>query len=462
VKGLSESTLKENNSSTFHDNSDLEKGVWRRFRRNVSITVVGSGAGVVLKLMQAILLTKFLRIDDYGRVLIVTNLSLFLNSFLGVRVNDAIFRFFQPFKEQNDTAALRQLLLISLGLCLTSALVIIILILALSGTLAEYVYLDSGLATLFKIFAVTLVVTSFSGIYEPILRLDDRFSLLMWSQVLGSLVTLITLAVYFLLPGRGEYDLRIVVGSLVLGVLIQGITPLVKTLQLLKPFLSQKNDTTLKKNFRSELAGCLVNSNLSGYLKFATSPGDIFLLGLFSSPTDVAWYGLAKQFAAPLSIMEVTIQTAITPEIILLRARERWQQLEHLIARYVGAMALLGGAVFLPLLLLARMIFLTLLPPQYAGALPVFYCLITSALLLLLLLVFRPLAVTLDLLKWHNLALVGGVVLLLLLIATHRLDSLSMAYVQLIDAAVFRAAFGFFVWRRLRHESQSGVRTARA
>ena len=463
VNSLSEPTLSANNyPSTVQDNSEEDRGIWRRFRRNLSIAVVGNAAGVVLKLFQAVLLTKFLRIDDYGRVLIVTNLSLFLYSFLGVRVNDAIFRFFQPFKEQNDTAALRQLLLICLGLCLTSALIIIILILAFSGTLSGYVYLDPGLASLFKIFAVTLIVTSFSGVYEPILRLHDRFSLLMWSQVVGSFVTLITLAVYFLLPGGGGYDLRIVVGSIVLGVLIQGITPLLKTLQLLKPFLSEKNETTAQNKFRSELASCLVNSNLSGYLKFATSPGDIFLLGLFSSPTHVAWYGLARQFAGPLSIMEVTIQTAITPEIILLRAKERWTQLKQLIARYVAAIALIGCVGFLPILLLGRTIILTLLPSQYSGALPVFYCLITSALFLLLLLVFRPLAVTLDLLKWHNLALVGSVVLLVFLIATRQLNSLSMAYVQLIEAAVFRAAFGFFVWRRLRHESQSSVRIVQA
>jgi len=464
VKRLSESTLQANNSpsTVVNDKPEGGKAIWRRLRRNVSITVVANGASLLLKLVQAILLTKFLRIDDYGRVLIVTNLSLFLNSFVGVRVNDALFRFFQPFKEQNDKAALRQLSLICLGLCLASALVIIILLVVFSGPLAAYVYLDPGLATLFKIFAVTVLVTSFSGVYETILRLYDRFSLLMWSQVLGGLVTLITLGIYFLLLHGGEYDLRIVVGSIVFGVLIQGLTPLLKTLQLLKPFLSEKSDTTVQNNFRSELASCLVNSNLSGYLKFATSPGDIFLLGLFSSPTHVAWYGLARQFAAPLSIMEVTIQTAITPEIILLRAKGRWTQLKQLIARYVGAIALVGCVGFLPMLLLGRTIILTLLPSQYSGALPVFYCLITSALLLLLLLVFRPLAVTLDLLKWHNLALVGSVLLLVFLVATHRLNSLSMAYVQLSEAAVFRAAFGLFVWRRLRHESQSGVRIARA
>ena len=45
------------------DNSEGEKAIWRRLSQNVSITVVGNGAGLVLKLIQAILLTKFLRVQ---------------------------------------------------------------------------------------------------------------------------------------------------------------------------------------------------------------------------------------------------------------------------------------------------------------------------------------------------------------------------------------------------------------
>lgn len=50
----------------------------RRLRRNVSLRVIGSSLSVEIKLAQAVLLTRFLPIDDYGRVLIALNFFIFL------------------------------------------------------------------------------------------------------------------------------------------------------------------------------------------------------------------------------------------------------------------------------------------------------------------------------------------------------------------------------------------------
>jgi O-antigen/teichoic acid export membrane protein len=51
-----------------------DKSIWKRLKRNVTISAIGSGFFVAIKLVQTFLLTRFLEIDDYGRVLIVLNL----------------------------------------------------------------------------------------------------------------------------------------------------------------------------------------------------------------------------------------------------------------------------------------------------------------------------------------------------------------------------------------------------
>lgn len=89
-----------------------DKSIWRRFRRNVSITLLGSGVSVAIKLGQTALLTRLLKIDDYGRVLIVLNLFVFLESFFGLRVADVMFRFFQKLKDQEDARSLKGLLIL--------------------------------------------------------------------------------------------------------------------------------------------------------------------------------------------------------------------------------------------------------------------------------------------------------------------------------------------------------------
>ena len=43
-----------------------DRSIWHRFKRNVSITLLGSGVSLAIKLGQTALLTRLLKIDDYG------------------------------------------------------------------------------------------------------------------------------------------------------------------------------------------------------------------------------------------------------------------------------------------------------------------------------------------------------------------------------------------------------------
>ena len=430
--------------------------LWRRLRRNVSLGVLGAGFSVAIKLAQAVLLTRFLQIDDYGRLLIVLNLFIFLDSFFGLRVSDVMFRFFQPLREQGDRRALRGLLLFCLAICLASGLLIYVAVLILSPWLAAHVYSIPELSQLFIIYGFTILVSAFSGVYEPLLRMYDRFSAIVLPQVLGNLITLILLVAYFAITAGVVHELRLIVLAFAIGALVQGIPPLVKALSLVRPYLARtESEEQGLARYRPDLIRCLLNSNISGYLKFAINPGDVFLLGLFSSPTQVALYGLARQLTSPLAVLQTTIQTAITPEITTLIAKLKLQQLQRLIARYVLSAILFGGLLLVVAVLLGRLLILHLFSAQYVVALPVFYCLIVAAWLLLVFLVFRPLAVSLDLLKWHNLALIMSALIVISLIVAGGLNALTMAYVQLIEAGILRLLFSLVVWKKLRDRNRN-------
>ena len=433
--------------------------IWRRFRRNVSISVLGSGLSLAIKLGQTALLTKLLKIEDYGRLLIVLNLFVFLDSFLGLRVSDVMFRFFLPLKEQKDARSLKGLLLLCLGICLASGLLIYGGVVLLSPLLADRLYPNLGLAPLFNIYGCTIVFSTFSGVYEPILRVHDRFTSIVAPQVLGSLVTLAILCVYFATNLATDfstshgYNLKVIVSAFAIGALVQSVPPFVQALRLVSPLLSgvkAKDAVQALSGYRRELVGCLVNSNLSGYLKFATSPGDVFLLGLFSSPTQLALYGLAKQLMAPLALLQINIQTAVTPEISLLVAKQRFQQVRRLLARYVPWTFVAGSLLLISVLLLGHLLISRVVPPEYLAALPVFYVLTVGVWLMLVFLVFRPLAVSLDLLRWHNLALVVSAGIVVLFIFLGRLNALTMAYIQLVEVLILRSLFNVLVWTRLK------------
>jgi len=433
--------------------------IWRRFRRNVSISVLGSVLSLAIKLGQTALLTKLLKIDDYGRVLIVLNLFVFLDSFLGLRVSDVMFRFFPPLKERKDARALKGLLLLCLGISLASGLLIYGGVVILSPWLADRLYPNLGLAPLFNIYGCTVLISAFSGVYEPILRVHDRFTSIVAPQVLGSVVTLAILCVYFatnLASGfstNGGYSLKAIVAAFAVGALVQSVPPFVQALRLVRPFLlgvKAKEAVQALAAYRRDLTGCFVSSNLSGYLKFAISPGDLFLLGLFSSPTQVALYGLAKQLTAPLALLQTNIQTAITPEITSLVAKRKFEQLKRLVARYVTSTFVLSSLLLISALLLGHLLILRFFQPEYVDALPVFYALTVVAWLMLVFLVFRPVAVSLDLLRWHNLALLASAGIVVFFLIGGGLNALTMAYIQLAEVLILRSLFNALVWTRLK------------
>jgi O-antigen/teichoic acid export membrane protein len=428
-----------------------DQAVWLRFRRNFSISLIGSGFTLAIKLGQTALLTKLLRIEDYGRLLIVLNLFVFIESFIGLRVSDVVFRFFQPLQEQGEASALQGLLLLCLGISLVTGLSICGGVIILSSRVAEQFYQAPELSPLFKIYGCTILVSALSGVYEPVLRIYDRFASIVVPQALGSLATLIILGAHF--ATDDAYNLKVVVAAFTVGVLIQIVPPLVQALSLLRQTFAGcelKSAVQALAKYRREIIRCLLHGNLSGYLKFVISPGDLFVLGLVSTPAQVALYGLARQLTAPLSILQTNVQTAITPEVTSLIARRKFAQLQRLVARYTALALLASGLLMTCALLVGRTLILWLARPDYVAALPIFYALLASAALMLIALLFRPLALGFDLLKWHNLALFLSAALLLVFIVAGRLDALTMALVQLAGALIFRLLLSLPVWMRLR------------
>ncbi len=436
---------------------------WNRFRRNLTVSLTGSVLAVAIKLGQTALLTRELSVTDFGRVLIVLNLFVFLQALLGLRVSDLIFRFYQSLRETRDTRALQALLLLCACICLATGLLISAGVIASSSILAEHFYHSPALAPLFRIYGLTVLVSTFSELYEPILRLHNRFTSIVIPQVLGGLTTLCVLAAYF---SRAEgYDLKMVVGAFTIGALVQTVPPLALALRLVKPYLSLSEVRAAAQalnRYRRELARSLFHSNLSGYLKFSIDPGDVFLLGLFSTPAQVALYGLARQLTAPLALFQTNAQTAIAPEVISLAAKRRFAELKRLVGRYAATAFVIGAAAVACGLLIGRAFIEWLARAEYLAALPVFYALLIIAALMLVAAAFRPLSVALDMMRWYNLGLLMSAIVVLVFVIAGRLDAMTMAYAQLTGALILRVFCNAPQWFRLSAlASDSGLAARR-
>jgi O-antigen/teichoic acid export membrane protein len=440
------------------DRPGEEESRWRRFRGNLSIGLVGGGLTLAIKLGQVALLTNALRIDDYGRVLIVLNLFLFAESFIGLRLSDVVFRFFPPLKQQRDDRALQGLLLACLGIGVASGLLVCGGVVISAPWLAQALYGQPELAPLFAVYGGTFLVSAFSGVYQAILRIHNRFASVVVPQVIGSLTSLGILTAY--LAATDAYRLDVVIAAFAIGVLVQTVPPLVRAWRLVQPALGGLDVKAAGRalaRYRSELLRCLFHSNLSGYLQLTMSPGDIFLLGVFAPPTQVALYGLARQLAAPPAMLQVNVQAALTPEVTSLAAKGQWTSLERLVRRYMASAFALGGVLVGGTLLLGHLFTAWLARPEYVTALLVLPPLLLASWLLLIFLVFRPLAISLDLLRWHNLALAVSTVVLLVLVLAGGWNAWTMAGAQLAGALIIRPLFTIPAWLRLRSLAENSV-----
>ncbi|HVF67508.1 MAG TPA: oligosaccharide flippase family protein [Pyrinomonadaceae bacterium] len=436
--------------------------LWLRFRRNLSIGLLGSVLSVAVRLAQTALLAKALSIDDFGRVLIVTNLFVFLEAFVGLRVSDLVFRLFQPLEERGDARALQGLLLLSLALSLATGLVVGVGVFALSPWISGRFYGGVELAPLFKIYACAAVPSALREVYEPVLRIRDRFTSVVVPQVLGGLATFAILAAYLL--KTDPYDLRVVVAAFAVGVFVQTLPPLASALRLMRASLVGIEVGAAARSlgkYRRELWGTLFHSNVSGYLKFAVNPGDVFLLGLFSGPAQVALYGLARQLTAPLALLQTNAQTAVAPEVMSLVAARRFAQLRRLVGRYVTAAAAVGVFAVACGLTLGGFVINLLSRPEYAPALPVFYVLLIASSLMLAAVVFRPASVGLDLMRWYNAGLLLSACVVFAFVLAGGLDARRMAYAQLFGALIVRVACNVPVWARLRALAPRSGKTTR-
>lgn len=421
-----------------------------RLKKNFSISLAGSAAAAIVGVGTTAVLTKSLDgTADYGRLLIAINLYGFLLPLLGVRAQDLIFRFYPEFEERGDVPALR--VLIGLALLIAAAFGVLIGVGGLLGAswIAHAFYEDAAMAPLFKAYAAVMLFRPFQDVYVPLLRLSNRFAVLVVPQVFGRVITLILLGVYFYAVDR--YALVEVVGILVLGEALQAIPPLLIAGRQVWPLLRHRGGLTARAAWRQHwraFAGTLFQTNVVGYLKLAAEDGGLFLLGIIAGPSQVALYGIARQLSKPLSLLQRNVQAAIAPEVVRLWARRELARLHRLVGKLTRAGLLGGGVLLVLVVMLARPVLLWVATPAYLEALPVFYVFFATYYVTFVSLVYYPLALCMGALGRRNLVVAVRLVYLGGAIALG-LNALSLAAAQLGGALTTRLFNDLPLLRRL-------------
>ena len=433
----------------------LASKLYKRIFKNLSISLVGMAGGVTMGLVRVSFLTKNLSVADYGKVLITVELFTFLINFLEIRVQDVLFSYFPRLKKENKIQELRGIIWICIAGCLLLGLIVGVGLFVYADWIAQTLYDDAALGKLIRIYSLTTIVSTFNSFYSAILRINNRFSSIVKPSLVGTAIDLIL--VVAMRYGFGYLTIEMAVFATTINVMVTSIPPIITSFRLLGKFKfafkNIKKDIASLKPMSKEVKHMFFHANLAGYLKLTESSGG-FLLGIFSTPTQVALFGLAQKLIKPLNTFKNNIQTAITPEIHTLYAHHDYEELNRLIKRFVMTNVAMGLAFLIGIILFIKPFIVLFAKPEYLEALPNLYIQLSTLLLVVPFMVLFPLTVTMNELKRLNIS--KGIAFIYLLVAIYfGLNAVTLATARLLGAFTNRVLSDYMVYKRfLREKAQ--------
>jgi len=423
----------------------------KRIKKNFTINLTALIGISILGLARTMLLTKALEVEDFGKILIVLNFFLLVSAFFSVRVNDIIYRFYPEFKNKNDLLALKGIILASFYISIITGLILFISIYSSANWISNNFYNNNEYELLFKIYAVAGFVTVFDGFSSSLLRLKNRFLLVVVPQLFGALLTLVLLFIY--LQNNVNYNLNIIILFLAIGTLISSVLPLAFSIWthwkyvIYKPITGSAYNSIID-NWK-KIKSTLLQTNLTALLKLGSDTGGIFLLGVLSSPAQVALYSIANQLLRPFALAQNGIQTAIMPEIVSLCANSKYLYLYGLIKKYTFKALIGAGLLLITIIPISKPLLLFITSEEYILALPVVYILSANATIGLVSSIYYSLAVSMDKLWKRNLIVSFRFIYLALGVA-FGLNAIILAIVSLLGSITVKIFNDLYLFRLLK------------
>jgi O-antigen/teichoic acid export membrane protein len=176
-----------------------------------------------------------------------------------------------------------------------------------------------------------------------------------------------------------------------------------------------------------------------------------FLIGVFAGAKDIAVIGMGIQLVKPITFIQASVGSVIGPEISTLYAKGRYDKVMKLLNKtiIVGGLALVGGLLFS--YLIGPWLITRYLGEAYLQAMPVFYMLATSYMLIVMFTGFLPISIARGEIKRRNFVVSIRFLYLGVAVAIG-LNAWNAAFVQLLGALTIRVFNDWPLYRSLNNE----------
>jgi O-antigen/teichoic acid export membrane protein len=306
--------------------------IFQRFLVNSGWLLSASGITTFLALLQNILVTRTLGVQQYGVLSIVVTFVAVVNRITSCRMGEFVVRYVSAAlssQQRTKAAAVIKVALLVEGVASCIAFGLICLL----APLGAHWFIRADEATqLILWYGVTILANLVAETTTGILQAFDEFR----SQSLITTLTRISSLAAVAVAALIQPDLWGILTATLVGTLVSSLLFLRQALKATRGKLGSgwwKTPMTQLSGEWRAVASFIASTNLSASLSIVTKESEALWLGFFRSATEVGYYKLAMTVASLVFLPIGPMTQTIYPEITRNASLRQWQRFRTMLSK---------------------------------------------------------------------------------------------------------------------------------
>jgi O-antigen/teichoic acid export membrane protein len=347
----------------------LKNPLLRRVVTNSGYLFSTTGISAVLGMLQGILVARLLGVDGYGIIGVITLFTGVVNNLVSFRMGELVIKFVGEYTEAGDEPRAAAVFKLSALVEMGASVVAFALLVLLAPLAAQYLAKDPSLAGLFIVYGLVVLANLISESSTGLLQIFDRFRPVAILGLVGNIVTLVVVALVYLLHGG-------LLGILLAYLLGKTVGALGLTLVALQESGHRwgsdwwrRSLDPIKLQFR-QLAHFAVSTNISASISLITKDSELLWVSLFRGPVETGYYRLALTLSNLVQMPVSPLPQATYPELSRQAARGEWSAMRHLLRQgsWLAGGYTLAATIFL--IIFGKPLIAWLYSPEFLPAYP--------------------------------------------------------------------------------------------
>jgi O-antigen/teichoic acid export membrane protein len=290
-------------------------------------------------MLQGILVVRMLSVADFGILGAITVFTSVINNLASFRMSELVTKYIGLYSEQGDQARAAAVFKIAALFEMLASVVAFGLIWLLAPLGALHFAKDASTTNLFLLYGLVVLANLISESSTGLLQIFDRFGRMAALNIAQSVFTLAVIVLTYLGGGGLTGVLLAYLGGKAIGAIGLTIAAIIEATRRWGRGWWQ-TPISLMWPQRRELAHFAISTNISASISLVTKDSELLWVSFFRSNQEAGYYKLALSLANLVQMPISPMPQATYPELSREVAREKWDNVRHVL-RHGALMA--GG-----------------------------------------------------------------------------------------------------------------------